>query len=210
MNRTGGQLKQPQPELERGKKLQKQEPRRPDKPETQAQATGRNPRTTQSTEEHPRNTSTREATIPTRRQQVNTATDRLARQASRARKRTKSVQASLRVKTDTAGGTERWPQEGGGTTRETVSKSGIDNNPGRATTPKKLARLESNIQTKRKSSLEKARVHEKEPLPTPEGEEKRPINTLVATRHRTEDRQRQPAGKRDSSQPSGRNHAEAP
>ena len=31
MNRTGGQLKQPQPELERGKKLQKQEPRRPDK-----------------------------------------------------------------------------------------------------------------------------------------------------------------------------------
>ena len=119
-------------------------------------------------------------------------------------------QASLRVKTDTTGGTERWPQEGGGTTRETVSKAGIDNNPGRATTPKKLARLESNIQTKPKSSLEKARVYEKEPLPTPEGEEKRPINTLVVTRHRTEDRQRQPAGKRDSSQPSGRNHAEAP
>ena len=91
MNRTGGQLKQPQPELERGKKLQKQEPRRPDKPENQAQATGRNPRTTQSTEEHPRNTSTREATIPTRRQQVNTATDRLARRACSARKRTKSV-----------------------------------------------------------------------------------------------------------------------
>ena len=91
MNRTRGQLKQPQPELERGKKLQKQEPRRPDKPENQAQATGRNPRTTQSTEEHPRNTSTREATIPTRRQRVNTATDRLARRACSARKRTKSV-----------------------------------------------------------------------------------------------------------------------
>ena len=91
MNRTGGQPKQPQPELERGKKLQKQEPRRPDKPETEAQATGRNPRTTQSTDEHPRNTSIREATIPTRRQQVNTATDRLAWRASRARKRTKSV-----------------------------------------------------------------------------------------------------------------------
>ena len=80
-----------------------------------------------------------------------------------------------------------------------MSKAGIDNNPGRATTPKKLARLEPNIQTKPKSSLEKARVYEKEPLPTPEGEEKRPINTLVVTRHRTEDRQRQPAGKRDSS-----------
>ena len=138
MNRTGGQPKQPQPELKRGKKLQKQEPRRPDKPENQAHATGRNPRTTQSTEEHPRNTSTREATITTRRQQVNTATDRLAKELSQ-------FQASLEVKTDTTGGTERWPQEGGGTTRETVSKSGIDNNPGRAITPKKLARLESNI-----------------------------------------------------------------
>ena len=54
-------------------------------------------------------------------------------------------QASLRVKTDTTGGTERWPQEGGGTTRLTVSKPGIDTNPGRATSPKKLARLESDI-----------------------------------------------------------------
>ena len=54
-------------------------------------------------------------------------------------------QASLEVKTNTTGRTERWPQEGGGTTRETVSKSGIDNNPGRAITPQKLARLESNI-----------------------------------------------------------------
>ena len=141
MNRTGGQLKQPQPELERGKKLQKQEPRRPDKPENQAQATGRNPRTTQSTEEHPRNTSTREATIPTRRQQVNTATARLALPG----KERSQFQASLRVKTDTTGGTERWPQEGGGTTRLTVSKPGIDINPGRATSPKKLARLESDI-----------------------------------------------------------------
>ena len=141
MNRTGGQLKQPQPELERGKKLQRQEPRRPDKPENQAQATGRNPRTTQSTEEHPRNTSTREATIPTRRQQVNTATDRLARRG----KELSQFQASLRVKTDTTGGTERWPQEGEGTTRLTVSKPGIDINPGRATSPKKLARLESDI-----------------------------------------------------------------
>ena len=210
MNRTGGQLKQPQPERERGKKLQKQEPRRPDKPETQAQATGRNPRTTQSTEEHPRNTSTREATIPIRRQQVTQRQTGTQGEPAGLGKELSQVQASLRVKTDTTGGTERWPQEGGGTTRETVSKSGIDNNPGRATTPKKLARLESNIQTKRKSSLEKARVYEKEPLPTPEGEEKRPINTLVATRHRTEDHQRQPAGKRDSSQPSGRNHAEAP
>ena len=96
MNRTGGQLKQPQPELERGKKLQKQEPRRPDKPENQAHAKGRNPRMTQSTEKHPRNTSTREATIPTRRQQVNTATDRLARRACRARKKTKSVPSIAR------------------------------------------------------------------------------------------------------------------
>ena len=54
-------------------------------------------------------------------------------------------QASLRVKTDTTGRTERWPQEGEGKTRMTVSKPGIDTNPGRATSPKKLARLESDI-----------------------------------------------------------------
>ena len=48
-------------------------------------------------------------------------------------------QALLRVKTDTTGGTERWPQEGGGTTRLTVAKPGIDINPGRATSPKKTS-----------------------------------------------------------------------
>ena len=145
MNRTGGQLKQPQPEHERGKKLQKQEPRRPDKPENQAHATGRNPRTTQSTEEHPRNTSTREATIPTRRQQVNTATDRLARRACRARKRTKSVPSIARSED------RHHRRNGKMAPRRRRHDQGdrvyvsIDNNPGRATTPKKLARLESNI-----------------------------------------------------------------
>ena len=48
-------------------------------------------------------------------------------------------QASLRVKTDTTGGTERWPQEGEGKTRMTVSKPGIDTNPERATSPKKTS-----------------------------------------------------------------------
>ena len=145
MNRTGGQLKQPQPERERGKKLQKQEPRRPDKPENQAQATWRKPRTTQSTEEHPRNTSTREATIPTRRQQVNTATDRLARRACSARKRTKSVPSIAKSEDRHHRRNREMAQEGGGTTRLTVSKPGRDINPGRATSPKKLARLESDI-----------------------------------------------------------------
>ena len=104
-------------------------------------------------------------------------------------------QATLRVKTDTTGGTERWPQEGGGTTRLTVSKPGIDINPGRATSPKKLARLESDIKTKPKSSLEKARVYEKEPTSTPEGEENRQPS-IPAGQPATvkEDRKHQPTG----------------
>ena len=145
MNRTGGQLKQPQPELERGKKLQKQEPRRSDKPENQAQATGRNPRTTQSTEEHPRNTSQgKRPSQPGGNKSTQRQTGSQGEPAVLG-KELSQFQASLRVKTDTTGGTERWPQEGGGTTRLTVSKPGIDINPGRATSPKKLARLESDI-----------------------------------------------------------------
>ena len=145
MNRTGGQLKQPQPELERGKKLQKQEPRRPDKPENQAHATGRNPRTTQSTEEHPRNTSTRKrSSQPGGNKSTQRQTGSQGEPAVLG-KELSQFQASLRVKTDTTGGTVRWPQEGGGTTRLTVSKPGIDINPGRTTSPKKLARLESDI-----------------------------------------------------------------
>ena len=145
MNRTGGQLKQPQPELERGKKLQKQEPRRPDKPENQVHATGRNPRTTQSTEEHPRTPpQAKRPSQPGGNKSTQRQTGSQGEPAGLGRE-LRQFQASLEVKTDTIGGTERWPQEGGGTTRETVSKPGIDNNPGRATTPKKLARLESNI-----------------------------------------------------------------
>ena len=158
MNRTVGQPKQPQPELERGKKLQKQAPRRPDKPENQAQATGGTPG------RHSRPRSIPETPPQGKRPSQpggNKSTQRQTGSQGEPAglgKELSQFQASLRVKTDTTGGTERWPQEGGGTTRETVSKSGIDNNPGRATSPKKLARLESNIQTKPRSSLEKARV----------------------------------------------------
>ena len=146
MNRTGGQLKQPQPELERGKKLQKQEPRRPDKPETQAQANG---------EEPPDDAVDRGASPKTPPQGKrpsqpggNKSTQRQTGSQGEPAvlgKELSQFQASLRVKTDTTSGTERWPQEGGGTTRLTVSKPGIDINPGRATSPKKLARLESDI-----------------------------------------------------------------
>ena len=60
-------------------------------------------------------------------------------------------------------------------------------------------------------SLEKARVYEKEPISTPEGEENRQPSIPAwqpATARKTA--KRQPVGKRDSSQPSSRNHAEAP
>ena len=135
MNRTGGQLKQPQPELERGKKLQKQQPRRPDKPENQAVDRGASPKTPPQGK-RPSQPGGKKSTQRQTGSQGEPAV--LGKELSQ-------FQASLRVKTDTTGGTERWPQEGGGTTRLTVSKPGIDINPGRATSPKKLARLESDI-----------------------------------------------------------------
>ena len=146
MNRTGSQRKQPQPEPERGEKLQKQEPRRPGKPETRRMPRGG------TTERRSRPRSIPEYLHKWKRPFQPGGNKSTQRQTGsqgetwRARKKKLiQFQASLRVKTVTTGGTERWPKEGGGTTRLTVSKSGIDINPGRATSPKKLARLESDI-----------------------------------------------------------------
>ena len=145
MNRTGGQLKQPQPELERGKKLQKQEPRRRTNRKTRRKPRGgtpgrrSRPRSIPETPPQGKRPSQPGGNKSTQRQ-----TGSQGEPAVLGKERSQ-FQASLRVKTDTTGGTERWPQEGGGTTRLTVSKPGIDINPGRATSPKKLARLESDI-----------------------------------------------------------------
>ena len=64
-------------------------------------------------------------------------------------------------------------QEGKGKTRMTVSKPGIDTNPGRATSPKKTSHARIRHLDKTEVCLEKARVYEKEPTSTPEGEENR-------------------------------------
>ena len=93
----------------------------------------------------------------------------------------------------------------------TVSKPGIDTNPGRATTLQETSQARIRHLDKTEVSLEKAREDEKEPTSTPEGEENRQPSIPVwqpATARKTA--KRQPVGKRDSSQPSGRNHAEAP
>ena len=130
MKRTGGAAKQPQPEPDGGKKLQKQEPRRPGKPEPRRLHRG------ETSGRHSRPRSIPEYLHkwkPPFQQGGNKSTQRQPGSQGetwRARKR-KPIQfhASLRVKTVTTGGTEKWPKEGGGTTGLTVSKTRYRHQP---------------------------------------------------------------------------------
>ena len=131
MKRIGGQRKQPQPEPDGGKKLQKQEPRRPGKPEPRrlhrGETSGRHSRPRSIPEylhkwKPPFQPGGNKSTLRQPGSQGETW---------RARKR-KPIQfhASLRVKTVTTGGTEKWPKEGGGTTGMTVSVMRLELLPG--------------------------------------------------------------------------------